>query len=198
MGLGLAVVVLGLLIRRRLHLFAGDLKAAAVTYADTAISRATPGVQQVAITLRGTTVAQRLDELAIDRTAPGVADLRVDGFVRAPDRDTLAVWIPEPPVILQPGATLTLTHRFSGTPPPMTVRLHLTPPMRAGGSLVSLGYRIPLLDQETLDLANLRAILTSRARVLGVPGNTLPEWADLRAREETLANRASRTGDAQD
>jgi hypothetical protein len=110
--------------------------------------------------------------------------------VRVADRDDLAVWIPTPPVTLPPGGALTLTHRFAGEPAPMTARLRFTPRMRAGGGQVSLGYRIPLLDREALDVANLRATLTSRARELGVPGNTLPEWEGLRAREQALAARS--------
>jgi hypothetical protein len=147
--------------------------------------------QAFEFTLKGTRYPHPIDELNVNRTDAARIGLRPpDGFVaRPPDpgREGTMVWAPELALALEPDRPRSFVFRFGpADSAPVTVGIHLKTPVRVGGGLVLFTVRVALRDPLAIEAANLRSQLSARARELGVPANSLPEWASLRDLENRL------------
>ena len=97
------------------------------------------------------------------------------------------VWVPEPALALEPDTPCSFVFRFGPAGgAPVAVGVRLRTPVRVGGGLVLFTVRVALRDPLAIEAANLRSQLSARARELGVPANSLPEWASLRDLESRL------------
>jgi hypothetical protein len=148
--------------------------------------------QVIELTLRGTSRPHRLQRFSASRAEVRNTGLQPpDGFAAAdqqddPDPQDL-VWTPVTPVLLEPAAPRPFVFRFDRfASKPAIVGVRVETPMRVGGGLLLFSVRVPLRDPRALEAVNLRATLTTRARELGVPGNTLPEWPGLQELEREV------------
>jgi hypothetical protein len=183
-------------IRRRLLAWAAEVRDVGFPFIHVVVHPAESTQQSFDVTLHDSPRSYPIERISVNVEDLARTGLEPPaGFVRAEalereiedESDRPRVWVPVQPLSVTPRETRRLTFRFSATAAePATITVRLSVRLGIGGGVIPINLRAPMRDARAVALANERANLRLEAHRRNVMPNALPEWADLRRREDQL------------
>lgn len=178
-------LVVGLFLARRLHkawvarVFRSSMTDEVPSF-QVEVVEATPGRTRARVVPGGTTEPMQVTALSAPHEAAKALGLEApDGFTleRREVASATARWVASVPPTVFPGQALELEFGYDPTRSgSVAVFGHAESAKRPGSGRAGFTVLVGLRDPLEIDRANRRSALFAKARELGVPPHTLPEW----------------------